>query len=728
MSSKINISQGAKDKNIFLDSFSKVKPKAIVRLNKNTGKNVVASSNDFLLKNSNKIHLNSENVRVIIRIRPFDVNGNSESLQGCVEVVDSGLGKKKIILEDPRHRALPKSYEFDEIYDTNSSTEYIYSKEVRDFVNPLLSECTCINVFAFGSSGTGKTYTMHGGEGDDVGIVGLTVKQLIEKNNKQDTPGRFSFSFFEVYCEKIQDLLSGIECIKNPGDTNRTCSSGVSIRTDICGRIRVIGTVKSEFVTWDDFYKVYSQALRKRTSGKTSVNSVSSRSHACIQINYIPPVDNSNRDKTNISTEDTIENRKRRGSISFHVKPKINTNYPRTIVNLIDLSGFENNRITNNSGRRMVESTFINSSILSLSKVINALKKNDGTSFSQSCIPYRESKLTRLLQEYLGGGADPPYSPYCLRCIMICTISPSITFFQQTYATLNTPTYGNKTEMMKYVGIVSPRIREKETLNEKCDLHKINHMNKKFVINTPKYLNSTIRINQKNITCTSSKASFDTGKVLRKGTCNQISNVRSYKNVESRVARMIKGEIPFHQKSPKIQVNKTQSIYSIKTNLKDRVSNFGCDENSKDYNSNLLNVSKRKGQVNVKSKGNIELQENIINEEETEIELISSSLNSLDTFETSQETRTIQTEEIEIIYHLSNTENTSESCNIESGKYLFVNSEEELRGYETQEKTDKTNKVTEIKLMSDIAQNSGGQPKINSVNRPVTRSQTKRRD
>ncbi|CUV06615.1 unnamed protein product [Cryptosporidium hominis] len=499
------------------------------------------------ISNSNKIHLNRENVRVIVRVRP--IQDCNESSSSCVSIINEQKTQaKQIVLEDPRHRGLPKKYEFDEIYGTESTTEDIYSKEIKDYVNPLLSECSCINIFAFGSSGTGKTFTMHGDFNNEIGIVGLTIKQLIEINGKQAEPGAFSFSFFEVYCEKIQDLLTGAERLEHLDRPLKSTKSNISIRTDICGRIRIVGANSSEFKTWDEFNSAYSSALKKRASGKTAVNSNSSRSHACIQINYIPPASNITQCEAETRNEDTIDNRRKRGSISFHVKPKVNLSYPRTIVNLIDLSGFENNKITNNTGKRMAESTFINSSLLSLGKVINALKKNAGTQSSQSCIPYRESKLTRLLQEYLGGGADPPYSPYCLRCIMLCTISPSVTFFQQTYATLNTPSYGNNSIMRKYIGIASATTNI--DLKNSSEANRVTLKSQK--INSSKSLNKIVTTGKNSNSNTIHRVAKATSEKKLYDRANELfSRKNSYKNIESRVAQMIKGKVPLNVGEPK---------------------------------------------------------------------------------------------------------------------------------------------------------------------------------
>ncbi|EEA06308.1 kinesin motor domain-containing protein [Cryptosporidium muris RN66] len=499
-------------------------------------------SGNLLLPNSNKIHLLRENVRVVVRVRP--ILSDSESPVSCIGIDDTN--KKQLILEDPRHRGLPKKYEFDEIYNVDETTNDIYENEIKNFIAPLLVDCSCINVFAFGSSGTGKTYTMHGDK-DECGIVGLTIKELLRNNEKLENPGKFSFSFFEIYCEKVRDLLVCEKLVNNTKGNNQT----VSIRTDICGRVRVVGASTVEFNCWDEFNTKYIEALRRRVSGKTAVNSSSSRSHACIQINFIPHViiANKDRDKQGIVEDDTVENRRRRGSISFHAKPKVSVNTQRTIVNLIDLSGFENNRVTNNTGRRMTESTFINSSLLALSKVINALKKNDGTQMSQSCIPYRESKLTRLLQEYLGGGADPPYSPYCLRCIMLCTISPSVTYFHQTYATLNTPSYGSTALMRKYIGIASSRLIGRDNLGG-VDLHEVSKSTKIGVNLNSNLSNSNINgsilkgkvPNLSVLSIAGSKISkskdLSTNKSLVKvsnSSCN------TYSNVESRVAQIIRG-------------------------------------------------------------------------------------------------------------------------------------------------------------------------------------------
>ncbi|KAJ1611481.1 putative kinesin heavy chain [Cryptosporidium canis] len=506
------------------------------RIDINSNKINHVSSGIDKIQNSNRIHLNKENVRVIVRVRP--IQGDNESSSSCIKIIEDKAEKKQIVLEDPRHRGLPKKYEFDDVYDAESSTEDIYLKEIKEYVDPLLSECSCINIFAFGSSGTGKTFTMHGNFNNEIGVVGLTIKQLIEINDQQIEPGKFSFSFFEVYCEKIRDLLSDVGNMGTFNKQKKTTKSDVSIRTDICGRIKVVGVNNIEFKTWDEFSGIYISALKRRTSGRTAVNSNSSRSHACIQINYIPATSNISH-TSEIGDEDTIENRRRRGSISFHVKPKINLNYPRTIVNLIDLSGFENNKITNNTGKRMAESTFINSSLLSLSKVINALKKNAGTQSTQSCIPYRESKLTRLLQEYLGGGGGPPYSPYCLRCIMICTVSPSITHFQQTYATLNTPSYGNNS-LRKYVGITSTVVG----VGSKKNSTEINNV----VLKTPNSINHQLNktLCSKNLGLKFGTLSLTAGggKVVKAVDSELLRHRNSYESVESRVAQMIKGKIP----------------------------------------------------------------------------------------------------------------------------------------------------------------------------------------
>lgn len=529
------------------EELTSINYKVPTKIDANSKKSGRISNSFEKIPNSNRIHLNKENVRVIVRVRP--IQDDNESSTSCISIInEEKMETKQIVLEDPRHRGLPKKYEFDDVYDTESTTEDIYSKEIKDFVNPLLSECSCINVFAFGSSGTGKTFTMHGNFGSEIGIVGLTIKQLIEINDRQVERGRFSFSFFEVYCEKIQDLLAGVDSLENSNKPIKSTKSDVSIRTDICGRIRIVGANSSEFKTWDEFNSAYKSALRRRASGKTAVNSNSSRSHACIQINYIPPSSNI-VGNAEIGNEDTIENRRRRGSISFHVKPKINLNYPRTIVNLIDLSGFENNKITNNTGKRMAESTFINSSLLSLSKVINALKKNAGTQSTQSCIPYRESKLTRLLQEYLGGGADPPYSPYCLRCIMICTISPSVTFFQQTYATLNTPSYGNNSIMRKYIGIASSMASIDSRTNSKA-INSSTLKAQKSKFNSS--LNKTMNGKHIDLESVPSVAVYAGGKNLIKKTV--VENLRQksyYGNVESRVAQIIKGKVPLNPSKSK---------------------------------------------------------------------------------------------------------------------------------------------------------------------------------
>ncbi len=207
--------------------------------------------------------------------------------------------------------------------------------------------------------------------------VGSLLNSLEKKRDQFQTRWSMKLSYVEIYKEKVYDLL-------NPGVNE------LQLREDVNRNIVIPGLVESEIMRVNDFMTVFEFGTKNRSMASTKLNSQSSRSHACLML--------------------VIEQRPPIG-------PAI-----RSKLHLIDLAGSEDNRRTENTGARLVESGAINSSLFVLGQVVDALNKRSPR------IPYRDSKLTRLLQDSLGGKAH---------ALVIANVAPTMNWLAETAATLN---------------------------------------------------------------------------------------------------------------------------------------------------------------------------------------------------------------------------------------------------------------------------------------------------
>eukprot|EP00743_Colponemidia_sp_Colp-15_P009528 GILK01010422.1.p1 GENE.GILK01010422.1~~GILK01010422.1.p1 ORF type:complete len:746 (+),score=122.48 GILK01010422.1:40-2238(+) len=349
-----------------------------------------------------------QNVKVVVRVRPFLAHEDRNSR--CVFSPEGNL----ILLKDS-HQEQITQYSFDTVYSEKSQQPDLFTREIA----PVLPNLLCghnITVLAFGITGTGKTHTMQGTKADP-GIVPLALRRLLDlrdrvehestvrcsacdsSKNFQNLRGRkirLSLSFLEVYHDEVYDLLetkAATTSVSLPGGSshdNNKVVRGLPVREDANGNVVIQNSVEVFFDSCEEFGRLYERGCQQRASAATQLNAHSSRSHAIIMVRcYV----------------DTGSKRKLLGKL-----------------HLIDLAGNEDNRKTGNVGQRLVESSAINKSLFVLGKVINSL--NAG----HQRIPYRDSKLTRLLQDSLGGRNY---------CIMIVTIAPGTQFYQHTSNTLS---------------------------------------------------------------------------------------------------------------------------------------------------------------------------------------------------------------------------------------------------------------------------------------------------
>lgn len=280
-------------------------------------------------------------------------------------------------------------FAFDRIFDENATQTEVYEATTKNLLDSVLDGYNA-TVFAYGATGCGKTHTITG-TSQQPGIIFLTMQELFEKiaDRSEEKQTEITLSYLEIYNETIRDLLV-------PGGSKQ----GLMLREDSNQAVTVPGLTSHHPKDVQEVMDMIVQGNEYRTVSPTAANATSSRSHAVLQIN--------------------IAQKDRNASV----------NEPHTMATLsiIDLAGSERASATKNRGERLFEGANINKSLLALGSCINALcdarKKNH--------VPYRNSKLTRLLKFSLGGNC---------KTVMIVCVSPSSEHFDETQNTLR---YANR--------------------------------------------------------------------------------------------------------------------------------------------------------------------------------------------------------------------------------------------------------------------------------------------
>ncbi|CAI0472717.1 unnamed protein product [Linum tenue] len=304
-------------------------------------------------------------VRVIVRVRPFlssEIAAKHE-LSSCTSILDQGSesgDEVAVYLKDPES-SRSEVYQLDSFFSPeDNNVNRIFQREVSPLIPGLFQGCNA-TVFAYGATGSGKTYTMQGSDGLP-GLMPLAVSNILSMCSR--TASTVEISYYEVYLEKCRDLLELNE-------------NEIAILDDREGKTHLKGLSSVPVRSIPEFQEVFSRGTQRRKVAHTGLNDVSSRSHGVLVISVSTPIGD--------------------GS-SVYGK-----------LNLIDLAGNEDNRRTFNEGIRLQESAKINQSLFALSNVIYALNNN------KQWIPYRESKLTRILQDSLGGTS---------RALMVACLNP----------------------------------------------------------------------------------------------------------------------------------------------------------------------------------------------------------------------------------------------------------------------------------------------------------------
>uniref|UniRef100_A0AAQ5ZBG7 Kinesin motor domain-containing protein n=1 Tax=Amphiprion ocellaris TaxID=80972 RepID=A0AAQ5ZBG7_AMPOC len=374
-------------------------------------------------------------VKVALRIRPQMAK---EKIEGCHVCTLVTPGEPQVLL------GKDKAFTYDFVFDIDSEQHHIYQACVYKLIEGCFEGYNA-TVFAYGQTGSGKTYTM--GTGFDVsltqqeqGIIPRAVHQLFEgiqtrrvraqQAGTQPPEFKVSAQFLELYNEEILDLFDGA---RDPESRSR--KSNIKIHEDASGSIYTTGVTSRLVHSEEELLQCLKLGALSRTTASTQMNAQSSRSHAIFTIHLCQMrvcQQPSNQD-------DEIINGELNGVDSSPIaQPGFETLMAK--FHFVDLAGSERLKRTGATGERAREGISINCGLLALGNVISAL--GDQTK-KGGHVPYRDSKLTRLLQDSLGGNS---------RTVMIACVSPSDRDFMET---LNTLKYANRARNIKNKVVVN---------------------------------------------------------------------------------------------------------------------------------------------------------------------------------------------------------------------------------------------------------------------------------
>ncbi|VVB02499.1 unnamed protein product [Arabis nemorensis] len=335
------------------------------------------------------------NVQVLLRCRPLseeEQKSNVPSVISCNE-----LRKEVNVLHSFANKQVDRVFTFDKVFGPKAQQRSIYDQAIAPIVREVLEGFSC-TVFAYGQTGTGKTYTMEGGmrkKGGDLpveaGVIPRAVRHIFETLEAQNADYSMKVTFLELYNEEVTDLLAQDDSARSSEDKQK---KPVSLMEDGKGCVVLRGLEEEVVYSANDIYALLERGSSKRRTADTLLNKRSSRSHSVFTITV-------HIKEESMKDEELIKCGK---------------------LNLVDLAGSENILRSGSRDGRAREAGEINKSLLTLGRVINALVEHS------SHIPYRDSKLTRLLRDSLGGKTKT--------CI-IATISPSAHSLEETLSTLD---------------------------------------------------------------------------------------------------------------------------------------------------------------------------------------------------------------------------------------------------------------------------------------------------
>nr|XP_015823140.2 kinesin-like protein KIF1B isoform X8 [Nothobranchius furzeri] len=356
--------------------------------------------------------MSGASVKVAVRVRPF----NSREIGKESKCIIQMQGNTTTILNPKAPKEPAKTFSFDYSYWSHTSPEDSCFASQNLVYNDIGKEMLAhafegynVCIFAYGQTGAGKSYTMMGKqeEGQE-GIIPMLCEDLFEKinedNNKEELSYSVEVSYMEIYCERVRDLLNP----KNKGN--------LRVREHPLLGPYVEDLSKLAVTSYTDIADLMDAGNKARTVAATNMNETSSRSHAVFTIVF---TQKKHDNETDLTTEKVSK------------------------ISLVDLAGSERADSTGAKGTRLKEGANINKSLTTLGKVISALaevsKKKKKTDF----IPYRDSVLTWLLRENLGGNS---------RTAMVAALSPADINYDETLSTLR---YADRAKNIKCNAVIN---------------------------------------------------------------------------------------------------------------------------------------------------------------------------------------------------------------------------------------------------------------------------------
>eukprot|EP00055_Hartaetosiga_balthica_P004465 m.11732 g.11732 ORF g.11732 m.11732 type:complete len:1033 (-) comp3880_c0_seq1:693-3791(-) len=368
----------------------------------------------------------SESVKVAVRVRPFNKREKDLNSTCCIEMV----GNKTTISDSQGHT---RDFTFDHSYWSHDGFDEqedgllvpcddIYADQTKvfdDLGRGVLENAFAgynTSLFAYGQTGSGKSYSMVG-YGANKGIVPITCEALFDqmeeakRNGDSETRYSIKFSMLEIYNEKVRDLLT------KPSHEQKQHGLKVAENTKT-NKFEVKGLKSVAVFTYKEIENLTEMGTKHRTVASTKMNNTSSRAHTIISILFEQITKENNREKTK-----------------------------RSEINLVDLAGSERAGKTGAEGQRLKEGANINKSLGTLGKVIQALAKRKGS--KEQFVPYRESVLTKLLMNALGGNS---------KTVMIAALSPASDNYEETLGTLR---YADQAKQIKNKATVNESATDK---------------------------------------------------------------------------------------------------------------------------------------------------------------------------------------------------------------------------------------------------------------------------
>ncbi|KAK0736615.1 P-loop containing nucleoside triphosphate hydrolase protein [Apiosordaria backusii] len=343
-------------------------------------------------------------VRVVARIRPLLEKELDKDVIVSADRAQDGKPLTIVKIPSPKNEAEEFSFAFNSVYDRATTQEELFTSEgmsTRWASTPVAPHMKAlfqgydVTIFAYGVTGTGKTHTMRGGlKLAERGVIPRLLSNVfrrgkkIAKDSNGETTVDVALSYYEIYNDKVYDLLEPPE---------KRTPSGLPLR-EKDGKTIVVGLSERSCEDLKDFERLYIEANNNRVTAATKLNAHSSRSHAILRV------------KVTQTTGDRVR---------------------ESTASAIDLAGSEDNRRTDNGKERLVESAAINKSLFVLSQCIDAISRGDKR------IPYRESKMTRILSLGQNNGIT----------IMILNLAPIRSYHLDTLSSLNVSSRAKRIEV-----------------------------------------------------------------------------------------------------------------------------------------------------------------------------------------------------------------------------------------------------------------------------------------